>query len=41
VDAAAGALNSLVQGTIALMGGEESTYDNGFSETIDELDMLR
>jgi hypothetical protein len=41
VDAAAGALNSLMQGTIALMGGEESAYDNGFSETIDELDMLR
>lgn len=53
VDAAAGALNSLVQGTIALMGaagvggegegggGDGSAYDSGFSETIDELDLIR
>jgi hypothetical protein len=36
----AGALTSLVQNTFALMGGEE-TYDAAFSETIDELDLLR
>jgi hypothetical protein len=36
----AGALTSLVQNTFALMGGEE-TYDVAFSETIDELDLLR
>lgn len=35
------ALSSLVSNTIALMSVEEDRYDVAFSETIDELDLLR
>jgi len=40
LDAAAGSLSSMLQSAVAMMTPDE-TYDAAFSETIDELDLLR